>query len=177
MMPAGKKIIALKVGIVNAGAQSVGVPFPCRLYLVFGGRLLYDRGIYKAEYQGQEGKMSKNYRAELVGVFGNPVDENPTGVMEEAAFEALGLPFRYLTIRVRQEDLADAVKALRAFGMRGINLTIPHKIAVIPYLDRLTQAAEIIGAVNTVINEKGTLIGTTPMARGCSSPSAKTAAR
>lgn len=107
----------------------------------------------------QEDKMSKNYRAELVGVFGNPVDENPTGVMEEAAFEALGLPFRYLTIRVRQEDLADAVKALRAFGMRGINLTIPHKIAVIPYLDRLTQAAEIIGAVNTVINEEGTLIG------------------
>lgn len=103
--------------------------------------------------------MSKNYRAELVGVFGDPVDENPTGVMEEAAFEALGLPFRYLTIRVQQEDLADAVKALRAFGMRGINLTIPHKISVIPHLDELTEAARIIGAVNTVINENGKLIG------------------
>ena len=96
--------------------------------------------------------MSKNYRAELVGVFGDPVEENPTGVMEEAAFEALGLPFRYLTIRVIREDLPAAIQAVRAFGMRGINLTIPHKIAVIPYLDELTEAAEIIGAVNTVVN-------------------------
>lgn len=103
--------------------------------------------------------MSKNYRAELVGVFGDPVDENPTGVMEEAAFEAAGLPFRYLTIRVRREDLAAAIQGMRAMNMRGINLTIPHKIAVIPCLDELTQAAEIIGAVNTVINEKGRLIG------------------
>ncbi|HCL78441.1 MAG TPA: shikimate dehydrogenase [Synergistaceae bacterium] len=103
--------------------------------------------------------MARNYRAELVGVFGDPVDENPTGVMEEAAFEALGLPYRYLTLRVKREDLPDAMKALRAFGMRGINLTIPHKIAVIPHLDELTEAAEIIGAVNTVINERGRLIG------------------
>ncbi|NLG57793.1 MAG: shikimate dehydrogenase [Clostridiales bacterium] len=103
--------------------------------------------------------MSKNYRAELVGVFGDPVDENPTGVMEEAAFEALGLPFRYLTIRVRREELPGAIAGLRAFNMRGINLTIPHKIAVIPHLDELTEAAEIIGAVNTVINEGGRLIG------------------
>lgn len=103
--------------------------------------------------------MSKNYRAELVGVFGDPVEENPTGVMEEAAFEALGLPFRYLTIRVIREDLPAAIQAVRAFGMRGINLTIPHKIAVIPYLDELTEAAEIIGAVNTVVNEGGRLIG------------------
>ena len=103
--------------------------------------------------------MSKNYRAQLVGVFGDPVDENPTGVMEEAAFEAAGLDFRYLTIRVKREDLPAAMQALRAFGMRGINLTIPHKIAVIPHLDRLTEAAEIIGAVNTVINDKGILTG------------------
>lgn len=103
--------------------------------------------------------MSKNYRAELVGVFGDPVDENPTGVMEEAAFDALGLPFRYLTIQVKWEDLPAAMRAVRAFGMRGVNLTIPHKIAVIPHLDELTEAAEIIGAVNTVINEDGRLTG------------------
>ncbi|MGI6688728.1 MAG: shikimate dehydrogenase [Christensenellales bacterium] len=103
--------------------------------------------------------MSKNYRSELVGVFGDPVDENPTGVMEEAAFEAKGLDYRYLTIRVRREDLPAAIQAVRAFGMRGVNLTIPHKIAVIPLLDELSQAAEIIGAVNTVINENGRLIG------------------
>ncbi len=103
--------------------------------------------------------MSKNYRSALVGVFGDPVDENPTGVMEEAAFRAAGLDYRYLTIRVNREDLPAAIQAVRAFGMRGINLTIPHKIAVIPLLDALTEAAEIIGAVNTVINEQGKLIG------------------
>jgi shikimate dehydrogenase len=107
----------------------------------------------------REKYMAKNYRAELVGVFGNPVDENPTGVMEEAAFAAKGLNYRYLTIKVLEKDLAPAMQAVRIFGMRGINLTIPHKVSVLPYLDELTEAAEIIGAVNTVINEKNRLIG------------------
>lgn len=103
--------------------------------------------------------MSKNYRAELVGVIGNPVDGNPTGVMEEAGFAALGLDFRYLTIKVLPQDLEDAIRGVRAFHMRGINLTMPHKVQVIPYLDELTEAAGIIGAVNTVINQDGKLIG------------------
>lgn len=103
--------------------------------------------------------MAKNYRAELVGVFGCPVDENPTGVMEEAAFAALGLNYRYLTVKVDQDNLENAVKGVRAFNMRGINLTIPHKVAVLKYLDALTKAAEIIGAVNTVINDQGKLTG------------------
>ncbi len=101
----------------------------------------------------------KNYRAELTGVFGDPVDGNPTGVVEEAAFEALGLNYRYLTIRVLPEDLETAMKSVKAFGMRGINLTMPHKIKVLPYLDELSEAARIIGAVNTVINDNGRLIG------------------
>lgn len=103
--------------------------------------------------------MSKNYRAELVGVFGNPVDENPTGVMEEAAFAAAGLHYRYLTIRVEPQDLGAAMAALRAFHMRGINLTIPHKVEVLQYLDELSEAASVIGAVNTVINNNGCLYG------------------
>jgi shikimate dehydrogenase len=103
--------------------------------------------------------MANNYRAELVGVLGCPVDENPTGVMEEAAFTALGLNYRYLTVKVNPEDLENAFKGVRAFNMRGINLTIPHKVAVLKYLDTLTAAAEIIGAVNTVINDNGKLTG------------------
>jgi hypothetical protein len=70
----------------------------------------------------------KTYKAELVGVFGYPVAENPTIVMQEAAFNAKGLNFRYLTIEVRPEDLEAAVKGLRAFNMKGVNLTIPHNI-------------------------------------------------
>ena len=104
--------------------------------------------------------MEKNYRAQLVGVFGDPVDGNPTGVMEEAAFAACGLNYRYLTLKVTKEDFPDAMKALRAFHMRGINLTMPHKITVLPYLDTLSEAARIIGAVNTVVvQEDGSLFG------------------
>lgn len=97
----------------------------------------------------------KNYRAELTGVFGDPVDDNPTGVVEEAAFAAKNLNYRYLTIKVRPEDLETAMNSVRIFDMRGINLTMPHKIKVIPYLDELSPAAEIIGAVNTVIQKDG----------------------
>ena len=104
--------------------------------------------------------MEKNYRAELTGVFGDPVDGNPTGVMTDAAFEACGLNFRYLTLKVTEDDFPDAMKALKALHMKGINLTMPHKLAVIPYLDELSQAASIIGAVNTVlVRDDGTLFG------------------
>ena len=82
-----------------------------------------------------------NYKAELVGVFGHPVAENPTGVMQEAAFRALGLNWRYLNIEVSAEGLADAVLGLRAMNFQGINLTIPHKVAVIQYLDEVAESA------------------------------------
>lgn len=103
--------------------------------------------------------MSKNYRSELVGAFGCPIDENPTGVMEEAAFAAAGLDYRYLTIKVEQEDIETAMKAVRALHMRGINLTIPHKVSAIPYIDELSPEAQIIGAVNIVVNNNGILWG------------------
>ncbi len=102
---------------------------------------------------------AKNYRAELTGCFGDPIDENPTGVIEEAGYRALGLNYRYLTIKVKKEDLPAAAAGARAMGFKGFNLTIPHKVAVIPLLDELTKAAEIIGAVNTVIERDGRLIG------------------
>lgn len=101
----------------------------------------------------------KNYRAELTGVFGDPVDDNPTGVVEEAAFAAKNLNYRYLTIKVLPEDLGKAMDSVKIFGMKGINLTMPRKIKVLPYLDELSPAAEIIGAVNTVIQKEGKLFG------------------
>ena len=101
----------------------------------------------------------KNYRAELTGVFGDPVDDNPTGVVEEAAFAAKNLNYRYLTIKVLPENLGKAMDSVKIFGMKGINLTMPHKIKVLPYLDELSPAAEIIGAVNTVIQKEGRLFG------------------
>jgi shikimate dehydrogenase len=94
------------------------------------------------------------------------VAENPTGVMQEAGFRAAGLDWRYLTIEVPPERLGDAIRGVRAFGMRGINLTIPHKVAVIEYLDGLTPEAEAIGAVNTVRREGERLIGDNTDGRG-----------
>jgi len=103
--------------------------------------------------------QESNYKAELVGVFGHPVAENPTIVMQEAAFLALGLNWRYLTIEVYPEDLADAFKGLCAMNFRGINLTIPHKVEVLKYLDEVAEDARLMGAVNTVRREGKKLIG------------------
>ncbi|HAK45590.1 MAG TPA: shikimate dehydrogenase [Spirochaeta sp.] len=103
--------------------------------------------------------MSENYKDELVGVFGHPVAENPTIIMQEAAFEAKNLKWRYLTIEVMPEDLETAVDGIRAMNMRGMNLTIPHKVEVLKYLDRIMPDAGLIGAVNTIRNEDGILIG------------------
>ena len=103
--------------------------------------------------------MAKNYRSELVGVFGCPIDENPTGVIEEAAFAAKGLDYRYITMKVEKGALDKAMAALRALNFRGINLTIPHKVAAVDYVDELSPEAEIIGAINIVVNNNGRLWG------------------
>jgi shikimate dehydrogenase len=101
----------------------------------------------------------RSYKSELVGVFGYPVAENPTVVMMEAAFRALGLDWRYLTVEVSPGSLAEAMKGMRAFGMRGVNLTMPHKVAVLDHLDAVADDARLIGAVNTVIAREGRLLG------------------
>lgn len=103
--------------------------------------------------------MAVNYKEELVGVFGFPVAENPTCVMQNAAFAAAGLFWRYLTIEVKPEDLPTAMQGLRALGFRGINCTIPHKVAVISLLDEVAPDAKLIGAVNTIRRVGDKLIG------------------
>lgn len=102
---------------------------------------------------------SKCYRKELIGLFGCPVDENPTVVTIEAAFHALGLNYRYNPLLVYPEDLEDAVKGLRAFHMKGTHITIPHKVNIIKYLDGISENAALIGAVNTVYERDGKLLG------------------
>lgn len=100
------------------------------------------------------------FLSELVALFGQPVAENPTQYMHEKAFEALGLPWRYITMEVPPERLANAVLGLRAMNFAGANCTIPHKIAVIPHLDSLTDTARKIGAVNTLVRQRdGSLLG------------------
>ncbi|CAN5905773.1 shikimate dehydrogenase [soil metagenome] len=95
----------------------------------------------------------------LVGVFGDPVAENPTQAMIEAAFADMGLDWRYLTVQVASDRLGDAVRGARAMGWKGFNCTIPHKVSVLEHLDRLSPAAERIGAVNCVVLQDGQALG------------------
>lgn len=104
-------------------------------------------------------KHSTSFKQELVGVFGDPVAENPTQAMIEATFAEIGMDWRYLTVEVKAEALGDAVKGARAMNWKGFNCTIPHKVAVVPLLNRLNPAAKIIGAVNCIINRHGELVG------------------
>jgi shikimate dehydrogenase len=101
-----------------------------------------------------------SFLSQLIALFGQPVAENPTQYMHEQAFAALGLHWRYITMEVPAENLPNAVLGLRAMNFAGANCTIPHKVAVIPHLDALTQTAQKIGAVNTIVRQPdGTLLG------------------
>src|SRR5260370_19224979 len=101
----------------------------------------------------------RQFKSELVAVFGQPVAENPTQCMVEAAFRDLGIDWRYLTIEVAPADLADAIRGMRAMGFRGANCTIPHKVAVVQYLDELSPAVQAIGAVNCIVGQGNRLLG------------------
>ena len=100
-----------------------------------------------------------NFKQELTSVFGQPVAENPTQAMIEAAYRHHNLDWRYLTIEVAPSDLPAAVQGMRAMNFRGGNLTIPHKVAVIPLLDGLSEAASLMGAVNCIVRDGDKLIG------------------
>lgn len=100
-----------------------------------------------------------NSLQEIVTCMGQPVAGNPTQYMMEKAFAAAGLDWRYLTLEVSADRLPDAIRGMRAMGFKGGNFTIPHKVAVIPLLDALSPAAELMGAVNCVNRVEGKLIG------------------
>lgn len=110
--------------------------------------------------------MARTFKQELVALFGQPVAENPTQAMIEAAFRHHGLDWRYLTIEVAPADLGGAVAGARAMGFRGFHCTIPHKVAVVPHLDALAASAEAIGAVNCVVRRDGRLVGENTDGRG-----------
>jgi len=101
----------------------------------------------------------RSFQQELVGCYGQPVAENPTQYMIESAFRHHDLDWRYLTIEVSPQNLRDAILGMRAMGFRGANCTIPHKVAVIQHLDRTTEAAGLMGAVNCILREGDELIG------------------
>jgi shikimate dehydrogenase len=100
-----------------------------------------------------------NFKQELTAAFGQPISENPTQVMVEAAYRHHNLDWRYLTIEVGPNDLEDAVRGAKVMGFQGFNCTIPHKVKVIDYLDGLGESASLMGAVNCVVRKDGQWIG------------------
>jgi len=105
-------------------------------------------------------RVARGDQARLFGVFGDPVDHSLSPAMHNAAFAAAGLPHLYLRYRVPAPALASAVREARALRMGGVNLTVPLKEAVLPFVDTLTPEAERIGAVNTLLfSPDGRLLG------------------
>jgi shikimate dehydrogenase len=103
----------------------------------------------------------------LVGLIGWPISHSVSPVMHNAAFAALRLNWRYVPLPVHPARVAEAVAGVRALGLRGVNVTVPHKQAVMPHLDRWSPAAAAIGAVNTIIvGEDGELLGDNTDAAG-----------
>lgn len=100
-----------------------------------------------------------NFKQELTAAFGQPISENPTQVMIEAAYQHHNLDWRYLTIEVGPNDLEAAVRGAKVMGFQGFNCTIPHKVNVIQYLDGLGESASLMGAVNCVVRKDGKWIG------------------
>ncbi|MFK7777112.1 MAG: shikimate dehydrogenase [Gimesia sp.] len=99
------------------------------------------------------------FLSQLTGSFAQPCSENPTVAMIETAYQHHGLDWRYINCEVAPEDLGDAVRGASAMGWAGFNCSIPHKVAVIKFLDGLGESAEVIGAVNCAVRRDGMWIG------------------
>ncbi len=98
-------------------------------------------------------------RTKLCGVIGDPIEHTMSPAIHNAAFDRMGLDYLYVPFWVKPEGLGKAIEGMRALNIRGLNVTIPHKVAVIPLLDELDPLADKIGAVNTITNDDGVLKG------------------
>ena len=112
---------------------------------------------HRIEPQGTLKKLTGHTR--IVGVIGDPVEHSRSPQMHNAAFAKSDLDYVYVPFHVRPDDLADAIAGFKAINVVGINVTLPHKQAVIPYLTSISREAELIGAVNTLTFVEGNIYG------------------
>jgi len=110
--------------------------------------------------------MVVNGKTRVCAIIGDPVEHSLSPVMHNAAFKELGLNIVYVAFTVTSTELKDAVLGAKSLGLRGLNVTMPHKNAVMSHLDAVDSTAESIGAVNTVLNDQGKLIGYNTDGRG-----------
>ena len=95
----------------------------------------------------------------LLALIGSPVGHSGSPAMYNYSFQKLGLDYAYVAFDVKEDKVKDAIQAMKTFHMRGRNVTMPGKVEVVKYMDELSPAAQIIGAVNTIDNDDGKLTG------------------
>ncbi len=100
-----------------------------------------------------------NNNTKIVGVIGHPIKHTLSPIMHNYAYKNLNLDYVYLPFDISSIGLHDSLKGMVALGIRGFNVTIPHKERIIEYMEELSDSAKIVGAVNTVVNDNGKLIG------------------
>jgi shikimate dehydrogenase len=105
-------------------------------------------------------------KTKKIGILGWPLGHSLSPIMQNAAFDALHLDYVYVPLPVQPENLAQAVAGLKAMDFTGANITIPHKVAIIPYLDEIDRSAQLVGAVNTIVIKNGRSIGYNTDAQG-----------
>ena len=102
----------------------------------------------------------------VLGIFGYPVGHTLSPLMQNAAIEALDIPYIYIPFEVSPENLESAINGIRSLGIIGVNITVPHKEKAIPFLDEITEEASLIGSVNIIENKSGRLVGHNTDSRG-----------
>jgi shikimate dehydrogenase len=105
-------------------------------------------------------------KTKLCAIIGDPVEHSLSPVMHNAAFNKLGLNIVYLAFKVTSKELENAILGVKSLGLRGLNVTMPHKTAVVNYIDEVDLTTKSIGAVNTILNNHGCLVGYNTDGRG-----------
>ena len=95
----------------------------------------------------------------LLALIGSPVGHSGSPAMYNYSFEKLGLDYAYVAFDIKEDKVKDAIAAMKTFNMRGCNVTMPDKVEAAKYMDELSPAARIIGAINTIVNDNGKLTG------------------
>ena len=103
--------------------------------------------------------MEISGKTRICGIIGDPVDHTLSPPMHNAAFKELNLDFVYVAFRVRKDELKHAIAGAKSLDIHGLNVTMPHKNAVMKHLDEIDSTAKSIGAVNTILNDEGRLKG------------------
>lgn len=100
-------------------------------------------------------------RTKVCALIGDPIEHSLSPALQNAAFQHLALDYVYVVFKVEKGELKDAMVGVRGLGLHGLNITMPHKIEVIKYLDELDETTKTVGSVNTILNYGGRLVGYT----------------